>query len=202
MTETTSTPTGARARQTYYWRVRNARTPRPPTSAAEEWHIRPGHPGGAYSDLGHDLSPPAHHAPTLLSRSKPTGRRGNEQEFRGGCLICHWEGPIHRGGGYGDGDNEAVEDAHDHAFPGWRTLPPITRVEDRWAVPQSRNRWAQLTSQYPEGWVDQGAPIVAWSRYRREAHVPPHAGRPRYELRIPRPPSSRDRPFPDQRALF
>ncbi len=92
MTAPVTEPTGARARQTYYWRVRNARTRQPPASAGQTWHIQPGHPGGAYCDLGHELNPPAHHTPTLLSRSRPTGR-GDEQEFRGGCLACDWGGP-------------------------------------------------------------------------------------------------------------
>lgn len=202
MTATPAQPTGARARQTYYWRVRNARTRLRPESAGQAWHIHPGHPGGAYCDLGHELDPPEHHTPSLLSRSQPTRRRGDEQEFCGGCLACEWEGPVHRGDGFGDGDNEAVEDAHDHCFPGWRTLPPITTVEDRWTVPQSRSGWAQLTAPYPAGWVDQGAPVVAWRRHRREAHLPPHAGRPRYELRVPRPRSDRSRRPAGQEALF
>ncbi|GAA3082716.1 hypothetical protein GCM10010449_03290 [Streptomyces rectiviolaceus] len=109
---------------------------------------------------------------------------------------------MHSGDGFGDGDNEAVEDAHDHCFPGWRTLPPITTVEYRWAVPRSRSRWAQLIARYPVGWIDQGAPVVAWSRHRREAHLPPHAGRPRYELRVTRPRSNRGRHPTDQGALF
>ncbi|MCZ4118127.1 DUF6349 family protein [Streptomyces sp. H39-S7] len=202
MTTAVTEPTGARSRQTNYWRVRTARTRAPAESAEQAWHIQHGHPGGAYCDLGNELDPPAHHAPTLLSRSRPTGRRGDAQEFRGGCLTCDWEGPVHRGGGYGDGDNEAVEDAHDHAFPGWRGLPPITQVKDRWQIPQSRSRWAQLISLYPAGWAEQGAPLLSWSRYRREAHAPPHQGRPRYELRIARPPSHRDKPPTDQGALF
>lgn len=202
MTATITEPTGARARQTHYWRVRNARTrDLAKQNPARTWHIQPGHPGGAYCDLGHELDPPAHHTPTLLSRSRPPGRR-DEQEFRGGCLTCDWEGPVHRGDGYGDGDNAAVEDAHDHAFPGWRTLPPITRVKDRWEIPQSRSRWNQLTSQYPAGWVDQGAPLLAWSRHRGEAHAPPHRGCPRYELRRDRPPSDRGERPTDQGALF
>ncbi|WP_327436047.1 DUF6349 family protein [Streptomyces sp. NBC_01201] len=202
MTATVAELTGARARQTYYWRVRNARTRHRPESAGQAWHIQAGHPSGAYCDLGHELDPPSHHAPTLLARSRPTGRRGDEQEFRGGCLACEWEGPVHSGDGFGDGDNEAVEDAHDHCFPGWRRLPPITTVEDRWAVPRSRSRWAQLTAQYPPGWINQCAPVLAWSRYRREAHAPPHAGRPRYELRVTRPPSNLGHHPADQRALF
>ncbi|OON73233.1 DUF6349 family protein [Streptomyces tsukubensis] len=202
MTATVAEPSGARARQTYYWRVRNARTRHRPETAAQAWHIQPGHPGGAYSDLGHELDPPAHHAPTLLSRSRPTGRRGEKQEFRAGCLACGWEGPVYSGGGFGDGDNDAVEDAHDHAFPGWRTLPPINTVEDRWAVPRSRSRWAQFIARYPAGWVEQGAPVVAWRRHHREAHRPPYAERPRYELHVPRPPRAQSRRPADQEALF
>ncbi|HEY8980783.1 MAG TPA: DUF6349 family protein [Streptomyces sp.] len=190
-------PTGARARQTYYWRVRNARTPAPAQSAPRTWHIQPGHPGGAYCDLGHELDPLAHHTPTLLARSRQSGCR-EQQEFRGGCLACDWEGPVR----CGDGGNDAVEDAHDHAFPGWRALPPITRVRDRWEIPQSRHRWVQLISRYPAGWVDRGAPLVVWNRHRSEAHAPPHAGRPRYELRVDRPPNSRDADPTNQEALF
>ncbi len=201
MTATTAEPTGAQARQTHYWRLRNGRTLALTTSAPRTWHIRPGHPGGAYSDLGHELDPPEHHTPTLLTRSRPTGRR-EEEEFRGGCLACDWEGPIHHGDGYGDGDNQAVEDAHDHAFPGWRELPPLTTAEYRSALPHDRRRWAQLTSGYPSGWLDRGAPLVAWSRYRHEAHAPPHHGRPRYELRIDRPTVSRNSQPADQEALF
>ncbi len=200
MTATLTEPTGARARQTYYWRVRNARTRQSPASAGQVWHVQPGHPGGAYSDFGHELDPPKHHAPTLLSRSRP-GRR-DEREFRGGCLSCSWEGPTHRGSGYGNGDNAAIEDAHDHAFPGWRTLPSITKVADRWDIPGDRRRWKQLTSFYPLGWVYHGAPLLVWSRYRHETHAPPHRRRPRYELRIDRPPTSRGERPTDQGALF
>lgn len=202
MTAALAEPTGARARQTHYWRVRNGRTRHSPESAGQQWHIQPGHPGGAYSALGHELDPPTHHIPTLLCRSRPTGRRGDEPEFRGGCLACGWEGPVHPGDRPGGGVNEGVEDAHDHVFPGWRTLPPIITVEDRWAVPRSRSRWAQLTSLYPAGWISQGAPVVAWRRYRREAHLPPQASSPRYELRIPRPHSGRGMRPSDQDSLI
>ncbi|MEV6317356.1 DUF6349 family protein [Streptomyces sp. NPDC051776] len=56
-------------------------------------------------DLGHERDTPTHHAPTLLSRSRPTSLRGDTREFRGGCLTCDWEGPVHPGSGYGDGCN-------------------------------------------------------------------------------------------------
>ncbi|MFD5553749.1 DUF6349 family protein [Streptomyces sp. NPDC127068] len=201
MTETTPQPIGARARHTYYWQVRNARTRAlQKQNPAETWHIQAGHPGGSYSDLGHDLTPPGHHTPTLLTRSRPGSQA--DDEFRGGCLRCDWEGPTHRGERWSKADNTAIEDAHDHAFPGWRTLPPITRVKERQEVPRNRRLWHQATSLYPAGWVEQGAPRLAWSRYRHEAHVPPHRGRPRYELRIDRPRSHRGKHPADQQALF
>lgn len=202
MTTNVAEPIGAQTRQTYYWRVRNARTCHRPESAAQAWHIQPGHPGGAYSDFGHELDPPTHHTPTLLTRSRPNGQRGNQQDFRGGCLACSWEGPEHSGKGFGDGDNEAVEDAHDHAFPGWRELPPITTAADRWAIPRSRSRWAQLTSAYPTTWIDHGAALLAWRRHHREAHLPPHAGRPRYRLHTPRPRTNRRTRPTTQEELF
>ncbi|MGW7292865.1 DUF6349 family protein [Streptomyces xiamenensis] len=202
MTATAAGPAGARARQTFYWRVRNARTRAlAKQSPASTWHIQPGHPGGAYSDLGHDLDPPAHCAPTLLSRTKASAGR-DAQEFRGGCLACDWEGPVHRGGGHGDGDNEAVEDAHDHAFPGWRSLPTTIRATDGWQTPYQRGRWNWLRSLYPEGWMDRGAPLLAWGRHRREAHRPPHRRCPRYELRLTRPPNHQDEQLADQGKLF
>lgn len=93
MTATVAEPSGARARQTYYWRVRNARTRHRPKTTAQAWHIQPGHPGGAYSDLGHELDPRAHHAPTLLSRSRPTGRRGRSRSSAPGVSPAGGKAP-------------------------------------------------------------------------------------------------------------
>lgn len=93
MTAVVAELTGARARQTYYWRVRNARTRHRPESAAQAWHIQPRHPGGAYCDLGHELDPPAHHTPTLLSRSRPTGRRGDDRSSAAGVSRASGRAP-------------------------------------------------------------------------------------------------------------
>ncbi|MBT2405601.1 hypothetical protein J7F00_19170 [Streptomyces sp. ISL-21] len=182
--------------------MRNARTRArvQKQNAAETWHIQAGHPGGSYSDLGQDLTPPAHHTPTLLARSRPGIQ--DDDEFRGSCLHCDWEGPTHRGDRWGEADNAAIENAHDHAFPGWRTLPPITKVKERWEATRSQRLWHQLTSLYPAKWVEQGAPLVVWSRYRHESHAPPHRGRPSYELRIDRPPSNRRERPTAQEVLF
>ncbi|MGX1483169.1 hypothetical protein RKD45_002245 [Streptomyces griseus] len=163
MTATVAELTGARARQTYYWRVRNARTRHRPESAGQAWHIQAGHPGGAYCDLGHGLDPPSHHAPTLLARSRPTGRRGTSRSSAAGASRASGKAPCTPATGSG------------------------TVTTRRW---------------YPPGWINQCAPVLAWSRYRREAHAPPHAGRPRYELRVSRPPSNLGHHPADQRALF
>ncbi|MEU4199178.1 DUF6349 family protein [Streptomyces sp. NPDC026294] len=201
MTAPLTEPTGARARQTYYWRVRNARTRAlAKQCAAQTWHIQPGHPGGAYCDLGHELDPPGHHAPTLLTRSRP-GRR-DEQEFRGGCLACGWEGPVHRGRGYGDGDNSAIEDAHDHAFPGWRALPAVAKAQGVWGLARSERLWRHITVGYPPGWTGAGAPLLVRARYCKEPHDPPYERRPRYELRVSREDQQATAVPTEQKTLF
>lgn len=193
-------PQGARARQTYYWQVRNARTRAlQRVNACETWHIEAGHPGGAYCDLGHGPIPPEHHTPTLLTR-RTYGR--HDDQYRGGCLSCDWEGPAHASNVYGEAENRAVDDAHDHAFPGWRDLPTITKVKDSWDLPRNRRLWQQITTLYPSGWVDHGAPLLVWARYRDEPHDPPYRGRPRYELRVDKPPQQTAPRTTDQEALF
>lgn len=192
-------PRGARARQTYYWQVRMARTRAlQAASPAETWHIEAGHPGGAYSDLGHDTTPPQHHAPTLLARRVPGGR---DDEYRGACLRCEWEGEARSGDRWKEAENAAVEDAHDHAFPGWRTLPSTAKNKERWDLPRNVRLWKQLTSLYPPGWVDQGAPLLVWARYRDEPHDAPHKGRPRYELRVDKP-QQKASALTEQESLF
>ncbi|ATM24848.1 hypothetical protein SMD44_p20065 (plasmid) [Streptomyces alboflavus] len=176
-------PHGARARQNYYWRVRNHRTPLRADHACETWHIRHGHPGGAYSDLGHGLTPLEHHSPTLLTR-RTCGR--DDDQYRGGCLACDWEGSITAGPEHA-AFNTAIEDAHDHAFPDWRSLPTTSHRAAPWDLHRNRVVWAQITAGYPGGWVERGAPLVVWARYRADLHQPPHGRRPRYELRIPKP---------------
>ncbi|MFJ4800149.1 DUF6349 family protein [Streptomyces murinus] len=201
MTAISPEPAGARARQTYYWQVRNARTRALATQCAEQtWRIQPRHPGGVYSDVGHELDPPEHHTPTVLYRSSPDPRGG--KEFRGACLSCDWEGAVHRGFGFGDADDVAIEDAHDHAFPDWQSLPTTAEIKDQRGIYRNPYKWDQLASRYPAGWAQNGAPLLVWSRNRYHRHDPPCQARPRYELRIRKPPVPQSRQPAKQEALF
>ncbi|MEV3853039.1 DUF6349 family protein [Streptomyces sp. NPDC050095] len=196
---TPAEPQGARARQTYYWRTRNHWTRLRADHACETWHIRHGHPGGAYSDFGHDPTPPEHHSPTLLTR-RTYGR--DDDQYRGGCLACDWEGEITPVGPEHAACNTAVEDAHDHAFPGWRSLPVTTHRAQWWDLPSSHLLWTQITAGYPRGWVDAGAPLVVWARCRTDLHQPPIRRRSRYELRLSRPPAGKSGSPANQAVLF
>jgi hypothetical protein len=77
---------------------------------------------------------------------------------RGMCLYCDWEGPDRVS------ERKAIEDAHDHAWPGWRDLP----VVPRWPEEGSGKKkgmaraawWAKVHELYPPGWVEQGGPIL------------------------------------------
>jgi hypothetical protein len=80
---------------------------------------------------------------------------------RGICLGCGWSGPIrHPEAG---GEHVAVEDAHDHAFPGWRDLPVVPKRPE-WgeskAARKAMQTWAaRLAQVYPVGWLERGGPI-------------------------------------------
>lgn len=84
------------------------------------------------------------------------------------CRECRWH-TIH------DGENKAVEAWHDHAFPGWRTLPvvPLSALGSNPANHQTRaGKWA--LEHYPKAWRIGGAPI----RTERERGATRHvAGR-------------------------
>ncbi|MEU9887979.1 DUF6349 family protein [Sphaerisporangium sp. NPDC051011] len=109
------------------------------------WCIFYGHPGSE-SLRGEPLVSTAPlHRPTVLHRSGWEYRK----QRRGACLGCQWEGPDWRS------EREAVEDAHDHCWPGWRDLPAVRR-------PGSNvERWrAEVKRAYPEGWLEAGGPLV------------------------------------------
>lgn len=69
--------------------------------------------------------------------------------YNGTCRGCKWEGPDQ------PHENAAVEDAHDHAWPGWRDQPlmPPAPMED------TAGWLARAKRIYPAGWVDNGGPI-------------------------------------------
>ncbi|WP_327393793.1 DUF6349 family protein (plasmid) [Streptomyces sp. NBC_01186] len=182
---------GARARQSFHWRVRMARTRRLQLRDAYRfWHIRPGHPGGAWADTGHELDPPEDHTPTLLTRRTSD----DAEEYRGACLACTWEGEERTGR---TADRAAVEDAHDHAFPGWRTLLPLLGP----ARQDNTRAWALARALYPPHWLDAGAPQLVRRATPSPRYDPPSTREPRYRLHMP-PPARTRTPVPEPPALF
>lgn len=133
------------------------------------WAVYIGHPGaGTHGDDFPSTAP--EHRPTILFRvvDEPTWH----QLYRGACLGCGWEGETRQHNG------EAVEDAHDHAWPAWRDLPAVK-------LPKSNHsRWlAEVKRAYPPGWLESGGPIVtirADSRFSR--HAPGRAPGGGYDL--------------------
>lgn len=100
--------------------------------------------------------------------------------YRGACFGCSFEGPV-RGR-----ENPAVEDAHDHAWPGWRELPIVaTRPEPG---PRARQKtatgwWvAAVNAAYPEGWLEADGPIRTIRGRCGTRHVPARTGFGGYDL--------------------
>ena len=77
---------------------------------------------------------------------------------RGACSWCDWEGPTRTN------ETQAIEDAHDHAWPGWRDLPVLPRWPDEGTGKKKgvdrAHWWATARELYPEGWIEQGGPIL------------------------------------------
>lgn len=100
--------------------------------------------------------------------------------YRGACRKagCDWEGPVR------DRENPAVEDGMDHAWPGWRHLPPVPKVPDQVgsgtskAAMKSVEAWtAKVIAVYPDGWLEAGGPIRTVREPMGTRHV---AGRTPY----------------------
>ncbi|MGP8302030.1 DUF6349 family protein [Streptomyces inhibens] len=140
------------------------------------WRIDYGHPGfSQHTPPG----PTDNHQPTVITRSwnQPAPHRPEETWpylHRGACLACTWEGPDRRR------TDEAVEDAHDHTHPGWRTLPPL---------PERRGRhWlTHATHIYPEGWFDRGGPTRTLRTGIEKWHLPGKAPGGGYDLAVEPP---------------
>ncbi len=103
-----------------------------------------------------------------------------ELVYRGACLHCAWEGEIR------DGHNRAVEDAHDHAWPGWRDLPCVPRRPEPGTSAKQKTgttRWAEtINNVYPDGWLESGGPIRTVRGRYGTRHVPDHTGFGGYDL--------------------
>lgn len=134
--------------------------------------------------------PTSDHQPTVLVRRWDQPAPNNTDEtwaylHRGACLGCSWEGPDRRR------TDEAVEDAHDHTHPQWRTLPPL---------PEQRGRhWlTHATRLYPDGWFDSGGPIRTIRTGIEKRHKPGAAPGGGYDLAVvpaQRPPRTLGEPL-------
>ncbi|WP_180685948.1 DUF6349 family protein [Streptomyces gossypiisoli] len=145
------------------------------------WRIDWGHPGFTRTPP----EPTTDHQPTVLVRrwDRPAPDHSGETWpylHRGACLGCTWEGPDRRR------TDEAVEDAHDHTHPQWRTLPPL---------PERRGRhWhTHATHIYPENWFDHGGPIRTIRTGIEKRHLPGAAPGGGYDLAVV-PPKTPSRP--------
>jgi len=74
--------------------------------------------------------------------------------YRGACRHCDWEGEPRLD------ENQAVEDAHDHAWPGWRDLPVMPHHP--YEKKPLANWMQRVLAAYPDGWVQAGGPILTW----------------------------------------
>lgn len=103
--------------------------------------------------------------------------------FRGACRMCTWEGELRAT------SNEAVEDAHDHAWPGWRDLPTVDRNPGRGSGRREVKAFAAwvaaVNAVYPAGWLEAGGPIRT-ERLGGMRHVPAASGFGGYDLSVPR----------------
>lgn len=73
---------------------------------------------------------------------------------RGICAPCRW---------HCDGDEATIVEAwHDHAWPGWRTLPvipaSIAKRDDQNRPTKKFRAWVE--EHYPAEWQTPGAPII------------------------------------------
>ncbi|GII42874.1 DUF6349 family protein [Planotetraspora phitsanulokensis] len=139
----TSEPRGAAGR-------RLAKESAPRDQRRGMWDIHITHPG--YQGLIPAKS--SRHRPTILARVVDEPKW--HLLYRGACIDCDYEGDERRK------ELEAVEDAHDHTHPEWRSLPGVEPPPERFRHdPKPYDRWfAAVTKAYPAGWLDCGGPIV------------------------------------------
>ncbi|MCT7372995.1 DUF6349 family protein [Mycolicibacterium llatzerense] len=97
--------------------------------------------------------------------------------YRAACLHCAWEGEIRALA------NPAVEDAHDHSWPGWRDLPIVASRPPAGNSAKEReamtNWHAAVTTAYPAGWLEEGGSIRTAHLGR---HIPNLTGYGGYDL--------------------
>lgn len=119
--------------------------------------------------------------PGAYSRCTATVLAGEEAEpeegvglwlhYRGACVGCGWVDARARAS-----ENEAAEDAEDHAHPGWRWLPAVPEPPQPGMGPGHEKQvqaWlAKARPLLPAGWLEAGGPIRTVRGEWGTRHVP------------------------------
>lgn len=88
----------------------------------------------------------------------------------------------------GTSENHAIEDAHDHAWPGWRDLPTVPRIPESGTTKRDRDRAAKwietVNTAYPDGWLEAGGPIRTDRIAPGRRHVPARTPFGGYDLAV------------------
>jgi hypothetical protein len=86
-------------------------------------------------------------------RCLPTVESGPGHTYRSRCLGWGERGGIRTG------ENAASEDAHDHAFAGWRDTPVVPRPPSGKSGEKAMAEWrATVDRTLPVGWIEEGGP--------------------------------------------
>lgn len=97
-------------------------------------------------------------------------------EFLAACHGCDWRAePVQF-------ESEATEAAHDHAFPGWRSLPVLPRLPNELTDQQRRELLALIARLYPSDWVDRHGPVLTRRSPIGIRHVPRRAPTGGYDM--------------------
>jgi hypothetical protein len=113
------------------------------------WELDYTAPGRRYGN-GPELTPGRCVATVMSCDTRPYDVGGMEGlVYRGGCLGCDWEGPVR------DDEDPAVEDACDHAWPGWRDFPLVANPK----TPKAIAKVKALYDEHSPGWSSGDAPL-------------------------------------------
>lgn len=139
-------------------------------------------PGGPQCEVGVLI---LERKPVELWRREPSAAVRGGIQYRAQCPSCpRFQGPLR------EREDEAIEDAHDHAYPGWRELPALdpsvvlagARAATRWMT------WvAEATRAYPPGWFQRRGPVITYRSAGSTRHLPGQAPGGGYDMARPWP---------------
>lgn len=117
-------------------------------------------------------------------------------EYLPACHGCEWRGVA------AESENEATEAAHDHAFPGWRSLPVLPHLPSDLTERQRGELLVVIDRLYPNQWVERHGPVLTRRSPIGTRHVPNRAPTGGYDMAgaIEEAPSTT--PEPTQQSLF